>query len=209
MKRIVLLWLSAAVLTLMLAALANAQTDALGDYARQQRKEKAQKPEAKRFDNDNLPTSDKLSVVGNAPDNKEEPAAGEEGAEATQADKAEGDQANAAAKETKAEGKPGESPEARQKFFEDWKSKIGTQRDQIDLLSRELDVIQREYRLRAASFYADAGNRLRNSGNWDQEDANYKKQIAEKQKALDAAKQKLDDLQEQARKSGVPSSMRE
>lgn len=68
---------------------------------------------------------------------------------------------------------------------------------------------RREYRLRAAAFYADAGNRLRNSGAWDKEDAQFKEQIAAKQKALDDAKQALDDMAEQARKSGVPSSMRE
>ena len=77
------------------------------------------------------------------------------------------------------------------------------------MLTRELDVSQREYQLRAAAFYADAGNRLRNSGTWDKEDADYKQQISQKQKALDDAKQQLDDLQEQARKAGAPSSVRE
>ena len=76
-------------------------------------------------------------------------------------------------------------------------------------MSRELDVIQREYRLRAASFYGDAGERLRNAAAWDKEDAQYKQQIADKQKALDDAKQHLDDLQEDARKAGVPPAMRE
>jgi len=70
-------------------------------------------------------------------------------------------------------------------------------------------VEQREYQLRAAAMYADAGNRLRNSGNWDKEDADYKQKIAEKKKAADAAKQELDDMQENARKAGVPSSVRE
>ena len=70
-------------------------------------------------------------------------------------------------------------------------------------------MLQREYRLRAAAFYADAGNRLRNAGAWDKEDAQYKQQIADKQKAVNDAKQALDNLQEQARKSGVPSSVRE
>ena len=94
-------------------------------------------------------------------------------------------------------------------MYKDWQKKISTQKDQVDLLARELDVVQREYRLRAAAFYADAGNRLRSSGSWDQEDAQYKQQIADKQKALDKAKEALDDLQEQARKAGVPSGMRE
>jgi hypothetical protein len=70
-------------------------------------------------------------------------------------------------------------------------------------------VLQREYQLRAAAIYADAGNRMRNSADWDKQDAQYKQQIADKQKALDEAKQKLDDLDEEARKAGAPSSVRE
>jgi len=77
------------------------------------------------------------------------------------------------------------------------------------LLTRELDVLQREYQIRAAAMYADAGNRLRNSGDWDKQDAQYKQQIADKQKALDDSKQKVEDLREEARKAGVPSSIRE
>src|SRR5215469_1542367 len=38
----------------------------LGDYARQVRKEPDGKPKPKVFDNDNLPKSEKLSVVGKA-----------------------------------------------------------------------------------------------------------------------------------------------
>jgi hypothetical protein len=58
-------------------------------------------------------------------------------------------------------------------------------------------------------MYGDVGSRLRNSAEWDKQDAQYKQQIADKQKALDEAKQKLEDLQEQARKAGAPSSVRE
>jgi hypothetical protein len=77
------------------------------------------------------------------------------------------------------------------------------------LLTRELDVLQREYQIRAAAMYGDVGTRLRNSAEWDKQDTQYKQQIADKQKALDEAKQKLEDLQEEARKAGVPSSIRE
>ena len=68
---------------------------------------------------------------------------------------------------------------------------------------------QREYQLRAAAMYADAGNRLRNAGTWDKEDADYKKKIEEKKKAADEAKAELENMQEDARKAGVPSSVRE
>jgi len=69
--------------------------------------------------------------------------------------------------------------------------------------------VQREYRLRAAAMYADVGNRMRNSAEWDKEDTDYKQKIADKQKALDDAKQKLEDMKEQARKAGAPASVRE
>lgn len=68
-------------------------------------------------------------------------------------------------------------------------------------------MLQREYQLRAAEMYADAGNRLRNSAQWDKQDADYKQKIADKQKAVEDAKQKLTDMQEDARKAGVPSAM--
>ena len=199
---------------LMLAGTAAAQTqvitptESLGDYARTVRKDKEKEnekdkkqPAVKQYDNDNLPVNDKLSIVGNAApattaDASAQPAADQSAASPADADK-------------KPEVKPGQSPEERQKVYDQWKQKISTQKDQIDLLSRELDVIQREYQLRAAAFYADAGNRLRNSGAWDKEDTDYKQKISDKQKALTDAKQKLDDLQEDARKSGVPSSVRE
>jgi len=58
-------------------------------------------------------------------------------------------------------------------------------------------------------MYADAGNRMRNSTDWDKQDADYKQKIADKQKALEDAKQKLDDMEEDARKAGVPASVRE
>jgi hypothetical protein len=86
---------------------------------------------------------------------------------------------------------------------------LNSQKEQIDLASRELDVLQREYQLRAAEMYADVGNRLRNSAQWDKQEADYKQKIADKQKAVEDAKQKLDDMQEEARKAGVPAAMRE
>ena len=65
MKRMGYVFLAEAVLAGMLVTLAGAQTESLGDYARGVRKD--EKPaSAKKYDNDNLPTSDKISIVGNA-----------------------------------------------------------------------------------------------------------------------------------------------
>lgn len=180
---------------------ASTSTDqSLGDYARSVRKQNANKPPAaKEYNNDNLPTNDKLSVVGNATDD----------ASADQNKPAADNSANKDAAKDAAKVKPGQSAADRQQAYDEWKGKIADQKSKIDLASRELDVLQREYKLRAASFYADAGDRLRNSESWDKEDADYKAKIAAKQAEVDAAKKDLDDLQEQARKSGVPDSARE
>jgi hypothetical protein len=183
----------------------------LGDYARQIRKNSPSSGKPKVFDNDNLPTQDKLSIVGPA-------ASGDETAAAKTEDSANsGTGENKPPTENKVPGdvKPadqqsGGAPQdqaEKEAAAKQWQDKIASQKDSIDLLSRELDVQQREYQLRAAAFYADAGNRLRNQAAWDQEDAKYKEQIADKQKALEDAKQKLDDLQEGARKAGMPSSV--
>jgi hypothetical protein len=203
MKRIAYFGFVLGLSTALLSSSAGAQTttetqdqSSLGDYARKLHKDPgAAKAKPKVFDNDNLPTDDKLSIVG-------------EKAPATAAGAASTDAANAAAPANP----PGSSEDEKAKKEADWKSwqdKVTAQKDLIDLAGRELDVLQREYQLRAAAMYGDAGNRMRNSGQWDKEDAQYKQKIADKQKAVEDAKQKLGDLQEEARKAGVPSSMTE
>jgi hypothetical protein len=176
----------------------------LGDYARTVRKDTTKdtspKAKAKVFDNDNLPKDDKLSVVGtpataDANDNST-PASGDKAAANTGGN-------NAAA------GKPEDDAARKQVEWKAWQGKLASQKDAIDLAARELDVLQREYQLRAAQMYADVGNRLRNSTQWDKQDADYKQKIADKQKALDDAKQKFEDMQEDARRAGVPAAMRE
>jgi hypothetical protein len=221
MKRIA--WLAG--ISLFLAALASmafAQDAPLGDLARQARKQKGQKaPAVKKYDNDNIPVNDKLSVVGpesaettdaSAPANSDESAPAGESANksGTPAEDKSGENASAP-KSTNAEDKKSASDEQAQKqeMFKQWQHKINEKQSQVDLLNRELDVANREYRLRSAAFYADAGNRLRNAVAWDKEDAQYKDQIAEKQKKLEEAKKQLEDMQEEARRAGVPSSMRE
>jgi len=219
MKRITLLATVGIFTATLLGTLAIAQdAPPLGDYARQVRKQKdRQAPTAKKFDNDNLPVADKLSVVGQAPADNADPNAPATGGEAaTSSGEAKtvdpaptGDSGNALTTQP-AGKKPAEDEAAqKQRMYKEWQTKIQAQQSQIDTLARELDLTNREYRLRAAAFYADAGNRLRNSGSWDKEDAQFKEQITDKQKKLDDAKKQLEDLQEQARKAGVPSSIRE
>ena len=206
MKRMGHVFFAEVVLTGVLVSLAGAQSQPLGDYARTVRKED-KKESVKKYDNDNLPKSDKISIVGQTP-------------ESTAAEDANPGSPAGANSATPADSSTAVTPEAKpqdtaktagdtKKANDDFKQKIADQKTKVDLLSRELDVAQREYRLRAAAFYADAGNRLRNQGSWDKEDAQYKKDLAQKQKALDDAKKALSDFQEQGRKSGVPPRDRE
>jgi hypothetical protein len=183
-----------ALFTIVAASLALAQTttpspdqSSLGDYARKVHKDPAVKAKPKVYDNDNLPKEDKLSIVGDAT------AAANASADAV----------------PKAADKSDEEQSQKQTEWKGWQDKLSAQKNSIDLASRELDVMQKEYQLRAAAMYADVGNRMRNATQWDKEDADYKQKIADKQKAVDDAKQKLDEMQEEARKAGVPAAMRE
>jgi hypothetical protein len=225
MKRIVYMGMVSALLVGVLNLTSAAQTQApsnsqasstksassgpsLGDYAKQVRKKTDNVSKPKVFDNDNLPKEDKLSIVGNA----SEPSSEESGASKTEEQAATPgeNKGQTASGEAAAAAKTPEQEQADQEAaWKQWGEKINSQKEQIDLLARELDVLQREYQLRAAAMYGDAGNRLRNQADWDKQDAQYKQQIADKQKALDDAKQKLDDMQEEARKAGVPASVRE
>ena len=187
-------------LSTLLSSLAGAQStsstpdqSSLGDYARKVRKDPATKAKPKVFDNDNLPTDDKLSVVGPAPTT----------ATADASDKS-ADSKDAAAKPA---ASADDEQAKKRAAWKAWHDKMTAQKDSIDLASRELDVLTREYQLRAAAMYADVGNRLRNATQWDKEEAEYKQKIADKAKAVEEAKQKLEDMKEEARKAGVPAAM--
>ena len=165
-----------AIFTLLFVGISGAAAQSLGDYARTYRKTKAETSSAPRyFDNDNLPVNDALSVVGPQPATDAKPVAMDNSA-------ADAD---------------------RQKAADEWAKKLDQQKQKIDSLNHDLDLEQREYRLRAAAMYGDAGNRLRNQAQWDKDDAQYKSDIDEKQKAIDAARQQLDNMQEEARKAGI------
>jgi len=185
----------------------NRTQPSLADYARQIKKDSPQpKAKPKVFDNDNLPKDDKLSIVGEQP-----PVATDKSSEAKPADST-GNVPAATDKKSATETKAAATEDdqaKRQAALKEWQQKLTAQKDQIDLADRELDVLKREYQIRAAAFYADAGDRLRNSAAWDRQDSQYKQQIADKQKALDDAKQKLEEMQEEARKAGIPAAMRE
>jgi hypothetical protein len=106
-------------------------------------------------------------------------------------------------KPDQAEAAAAPSADDKAKLAAAFKAKADEQKKNIAQLERELDVAQREYRIKVALYYADVGNELRDSKKWAEEDRKQRAEIDDKQKTLAAAKQKLADIQEQARKAGV------
>jgi hypothetical protein len=189
MKRIgFMLTVSAVVLASAMGAAA--QSQALGDYARTVRKEK-RAPAKKVYTNDNLPTSASISVVGPpAASPEEKPAA-----------KPQDEKEKPAQKETKPAEKQAPLDE------QGWRNLFSEQKKKISDLEQELDLLQREYKLQIANYYADAGTQLRDQKQWAEQEVKYRTGIAEKQKQVDEAKAQLLDMEEQARKAGMPSSV--
>src|SRR5215471_9535717 len=105
------------------------------------------------------------------------------------------------------------SPYASARASDDKKDDSSAKKDaakdenkEIRQLERELNVAQREAGVRSAVYYADAGTMLRDSAKYAEDNRKLQAEIETKTQALASAKQKLADLEEQARKAGVPSS---
>ena len=180
-----------------------AQDESLGDAARAARMSKpASAPGARVYTNDNMPTGNGLGIaaLSSAPSS----AAAEVSTTASSTKTAAGTQEEAVAEAPKATS-PGDSPEARQKIVDDWKSKIDDQKKEVSQLERELNVLQREGQISAAVYYADAGTQLRDPKRYADEQRQRQADLDSKQKELADAKQKLQDLETQAQQAGVPA----
>jgi hypothetical protein len=186
-------WLACFAILVVAASLAKSypqQAVPLGEYAKTLREQTHSKAAANhRFDNDNLPRETNISVIGEKPATPET-APEAEGAASTPAT-------------------PGDEMAARKAAYTDWQKRIAEQKQSIELLSREVEVLKRELNLKAAQYYGNASAQLQHSAQWYKQSADDQQQIADKEKALAAAKSSLADLQEQARKAGVPAAMRD
>ncbi len=199
MKRIVFGAL-AVILVSGMCLTAGAQSEqSLGDYARSLKKNKAEdaKTSAKVYDNDNLPSTPSISVVGasssSAGAGSASSANGAQNAGAKPGDNASGENAKAANADQPPAVKAGESMEDRKKTIDAWKDKIGEQKRKIDQLAKELDDFQHSGTMPTAAV-------------WPYNEK-YAQGLADKQKALDQAKADLTALQDQARKAGAPNSV--
>ncbi len=185
----------------------------LGDYARAVRKSKgapsaadqvtAGSNQKKVYDNDTIPTTSSLSVVGDSGGPSSQPSqdAGTSPTGSSSGTDKKGDQKD------EPQIKPGQSMEERKQAYDAWKQKLDAQNEKIAKLSRELDLLQREYQVKASEFYDDTANRAQNPTGFAKQDADYKQQLAEKHQTVDAAKAQLNEMQESARKAGVPGSV--
>ena len=157
--------------------------ESLGELARQQRQLK--RPSSARV----ITNDDIAMAAAPAPDTPAPAAAAE-----AKGDKSEKSDAAAV---------PSADDKDKEKLAASFKAKADEQKKNIAQLERELDVAQREYRVKVAIYYADVGNNLRDSKKWAEEDRKQRAELDDKQKAIAAAKQKLADIQEAARKEGV------
>ena len=133
MKRVALFFTTAAFVAILAISCASAQDAPLGDLARQVRKQKPA-PTNKTFDNDNLPKDDKVSVVGQTPEQSSDgnPQDANNGA-AQPADPAAQPAADAAkAGNGEQKSSTDEEQQKKQALWKEWQNKIKQQRDAID-----------------------------------------------------------------------------
>lgn len=164
--------------------------ESLANVARKARENKRNTSSAseKVFTNDNLSLKSASESQPEAKSDGSDKAAAQDKAEGSDESKAEGTDEN-----------------AREKMIADWKARISKEKDDIELLKRELDVAERENRLRAATFYADAGNRLRDEKKYAEDDRKYKAEIESKKQKIADEEKKLEQMRDDARRAGVPA----
>lgn len=194
MKRVVL-----STVTLMIFALAgcmfaaaqsepqSGDSQSLGDYARAVKKSKTHdaKPASTVYDNDNLPSATSLNVVG---------ASSSSSANTNIGSTPDANAAQQQSQDDPSKVKTGQSVQDREKAYDSWKQKIDAQKEKVDQLSHDLD----EAKNHPASTTTVPV--------WPY-NTDYQKDLTEKQKALDQAKAELDQMQDDARKQGVPNSV--
>src|SRR5579863_6754353 len=187
----------------ILAISAGAQS--LADIAAQTRAKQKANPNARVIDNDILPSAADADSYGSPYETKKDDESAMKADAKKPADKADKKDQDSKDEAKKDDGKAN-AAEGGQKVSDGLKKQIDDTQKEIGQLQRELDVAQREARLRAAAYYADAGTMLRDQGKFADDTRKSQAEIDAKTQALATAKQKLEDLQESARKSGMPSS---
>ncbi len=142
--------------------------------------------------NDDIPSVDTMSTAS-APE--------KDSAKAT-------DDKTASKGESKATTKAGSATPAKkdseqEKFDAGLNDKYSQQQEKISLLERELKVSEQEYRQKQLAHLADANARINNQQQYAEAEKLDEDDLAQKKEKLNAERQKLSDMQEDARHAGV------
>jgi len=171
------------------AAAVCAQTPSVADVARQERA-KPKPKNVKVWTNDDFPSTQPVTTT-----ETEKPAA----------EAAEPGEAGKAATAAKSAGEPEkDAAKEKQKAIAEWQKHLADQKTQIAKLEQEISTLETQQQERASTYYTDAGTRLRNDEKWTKDQMKNDTELAQKKQALVDAKSKLSDMQDQARKAGVP-----
>lgn len=94
-----------------------------------------------------------------------------------------------------------------EKQYGEYRKRANDLKVEIAKLQGEAAQVERNRLVQATNFYMDAGQRLRDPKAWTEQRQKLDEDVAKKNKELEAAKQKLEDLREEARKLGIPASV--
>jgi thymidylate synthase len=200
MKIVVLRWTGIVSAIVLCAIAAQTQSFATGESSGSLGKDKLRvsKEAPKAYDNDNLPSAaDTVSVVGTSAKeiSKDSNSLGSNEVQSTAIRGSDPDNSPNRPNNTSGEIKPGQSPGEREQAYAEWSKRIRTERKNVNQLAWELDDLKHNPPASVAIFHLWPDDQL------------YLQSITEKQKALDGARAALSDLEDQARRSGVPSSL--
>jgi hypothetical protein len=183
-----------------------AYSQSLGEVARHNRQAKQanKKSAAHVYTNDDIPSVTVIRETSQSP-TPQSPAAAAEPVPPTGETKAEGQPAEGDSKAAEA-AKKIESAADATKAADVQRARIEEQRKAVELLEREVNVAQREHQIQTAVFYTDAGSRLRDPKDWTEKQKKYEDEMAAKSKTLEQAKQRLQDLEDEARRSSTTTA---
>jgi len=191
-------------ITCAVILMATAGAQSVAEIARQTRARQKANPNAKVIDNDLIPsTLDSSSSASPSTASTSSESRKDEISNKPEAGK---DENKTGGDKTGSTEEKAATAEEDRKNTDAWKKLINDEKKEISQLERELNVAQREAGLHNAVYYADAGTMLRDSAKFADDSRKLQTEIDTKTQALAAAKQKLADLQDQARKAGVPAN---
>jgi hypothetical protein len=203
-------WTAVLLFTACVAFAQSPTAQPLGDYARAVKKTKSApaSDHKKVYDNDNLPANSSISVVGNTTSSPQQPSSDPSANPAAAADPS-GSSPDKSTERKDPELKAGQSQDDRNKALAAWKDKLAAQNEKVSGLAHEVELLQREYTVKSAEFYSNPANMAQHPKGFAKDDTDYKQKIADKQKELEAAKTKLSDMQDEARRAGAPAAATE